>query len=118
MRWKNLRKGFRGKSLTAPATMIDWRPVVHEMRLFKSPEEIAVLRRAGEIHRPGTYPGDGKSAVRECSSTIWKAKFTTNLNRHGARYPSYNTIVGSGENGCIFGTTPKTSVNCVTVTWC
>lgn len=23
------------------------------------------------------------------------------FNRHGARYPSYNTIVGSGENGCI-----------------
>ncbi|MDU5909437.1 MAG: aminopeptidase P N-terminal domain-containing protein, partial [Escherichia coli] len=45
---EKLRKGSR-QNLTAPATMIDWRPVVHEMRLFKSPEEIAVLRRAGEI---------------------------------------------------------------------
>ena len=43
---EKLRKGSR-QNLTAPATMIDWRPVVHEMRLFKSPEEIAVLRRAG-----------------------------------------------------------------------
>lgn len=45
---EKLRKGSR-QNLTAPATMIDWRPIVHEMRLFKSPEEIAVLRRAGEI---------------------------------------------------------------------
>lgn len=39
------------------------------------------------------------------------------FNRHGARYPSYNTIVGSGENGCILHYT-ETSVKCATATWC
>lgn len=43
-----LRKGAR-QNMKAPATIIDWRPMVHEMRLFKSPEEIAIMRRAGEI---------------------------------------------------------------------
>ncbi len=47
---EKLRKGSR-QNLTAPATMTDWRPIVHEMRLFKSPEEIAVLRRAGKLAR-------------------------------------------------------------------
>lgn len=74
---EKLRKGSR-QNLTAPATMIDWRPVVHEMRLFKSPEEIAVLRRAGEITAMA-HTRAMENAVRECSSTIWKAKFTTNL---------------------------------------
>ncbi len=45
-RW---RSAAARQNLTAPATMTDWRPIVHEMRLFKSPDEIAVLRRAGEI---------------------------------------------------------------------
>ena len=43
-----LRKGFR-QNLQAPATVTDWRPWLHDMRLFKSPEELAVMRRAGEI---------------------------------------------------------------------
>ncbi len=43
-----LRKGSR-QNLKAPATLTDWRPIVHEMRLFKSAEEIEVMRRAGEI---------------------------------------------------------------------
>lgn len=55
---EKLRKGSR-QNLTAPATMIDWRPMVHEMRLFKSPEEIAVLRRAGKSP-PWRIPGRWK----------------------------------------------------------
>ncbi len=47
-----LRKGSR-QNLTAPASLTDWRPVVHEMRLFKSAEELGVLRRAGAVLRHG-----------------------------------------------------------------
>ncbi len=45
---EKLRKGSR-QNLQAPNSVIDWRPIVHEMRLFKSAEELAVMRRAGEI---------------------------------------------------------------------
>ncbi|WP_288495495.1 Xaa-Pro aminopeptidase [uncultured Pantoea sp.] len=94
-----LRQGFR-QNLSAPASLTDWRPWVHEMRLFKSPEEIAILRRAGEISalahtramqacRPGLYEYHLEGEIHH------------EFNRHGARFPSYNTIVGSGENGCI-----------------
>lgn len=42
-----LRRGSR-RNLKAPRTVIDWRPMVHEMRLFKSDAEMAVMRKAGK----------------------------------------------------------------------
>ncbi len=67
---EKLRKGSR-QNLTAPATMTDWRPIVHEMRLFKSPEEIAVLRRAGKLAR-WRISARWKNAVRGCLSISWR----------------------------------------------
>lgn len=104
---EKLRKGFR-QNLQAPATVTDWRPWLHDMRLFKSPEEIGVMRRAGEITalahtramatcRPGMFEYQLEAEIHH--------EFT----RHGARYPSYNTIVGSGENGCILHYTENAS---------
>lgn len=72
-----LRKGSR-QNLSAPATLTDWRPMVHEMRLFKSEEELNVMRRAGKS-APWRIPAPWKSAVPVCSSTSLKGKFTMNL---------------------------------------
>jgi Xaa-Pro aminopeptidase len=102
-----LRRGSR-QNLAAPATLTDWRPTVHELRLFKSEEEIAVMRRAGEISalahtramqacRPGMFEYQLEGEIQH--------EFT----RHGARYPSYTTIVGGGENGCILHYTENES---------
>ncbi|EPH0090389.1 Xaa-Pro aminopeptidase [Pluralibacter gergoviae] len=102
-----LRKGSR-QNLTAPPAVIDWRPIVHELRLFKSAEELEVMRRAGEITalahtrvmqkcRPGMFEYQLEGEIHH--------EFT----RHGARYPSYNTIVGGGENGCILHYTENES---------
>lgn len=104
---EKLRRGSR-QNLTAPATLTDWRPWVHEMRLFKSPEEVEVMRKAGEISalahtramqvcRPGMYEYQLEGEIQH------------EFNRHGARFPSYNTIVGGGENGCILHYTENES---------
>jgi len=102
-----LRKGSR-QSLSAPDTVIDWRPIVHEMRLFKSPEEIAVMRRAGEITALAHT-----RAMEKCRAGLFEyhleGEIHHEFNRHGARFPSYNTIVGSGENGCILHYTENES---------
>jgi len=94
-----LRQGFR-QNLSAPASLTDWRPWVHEMRLFKSPEEIALLRRAGEISALAHT-----RAMQACRPGLFEyhleGEIHHEFNRHGARFPSYNTIVGAGENGCI-----------------
>jgi Xaa-Pro aminopeptidase len=102
-----LRKGAR-QNLSAPASIIDWRPLAHEMRLFKSEEEIAVMRRAGEItalaHR---------RAMEKCRPGMFEYQLEGEIHheftRHGARYPSYNTIVGGGDNGCILHYTENES---------
>ncbi len=102
-----LRKGSR-QNLTAPASMTDWRPIVHEMRLFKSPEEIDVLRRAGEISALAHT-----RAMQVCRPGMFEYQLEGEIlhefNRHGARFASYNTIVGGGENGCILHYTENES---------
>ncbi|PSN08766.1 Xaa-Pro aminopeptidase [Siccibacter turicensis] len=103
----NLRKGSR-QNLTAPSTLTDWRPWVHEMRLFKSDEELAVMRRAGEISALAHT-----RAMETCRAGMYEyhleGEIHHEFNRHGARYPAYNTIVGSGENGCILHYTENES---------
>lgn len=102
-----LRRGSR-QNLSAPATLTDWRPWVHELRLIKSPEEQAVLREAGRISalahtramqkaRPGMYEYQLEGEIHH------------EFNRHGAHFPSYNTIVGAGDNGCILHYTENES---------
>ncbi len=102
-----LRRGSR-QNLKAPATLTDWRPWVHEQRLFKSEEEINVLRRAGEITALAHT-----RAMEKCRPGMFEYQLEGEIlhefNRHGARFPSYNTIVGSGENGCILHYTENES---------
>lgn len=104
---EKLRRGFR-QNFSAPVTLTDWRPWVHEMRLFKGPEEIDLLRRAGKISalahtrameacRPGQFEYQLEGEIHYV------------FNRHGARFPAYNTIVGSGVNGCILHYTENES---------
>ncbi|ACR70494.1 Xaa-Pro aminopeptidase [Edwardsiella ictaluri] len=104
---ETLRGGAR-QSLRAPATLTDWRPWVHEMRLFKSAEEIAVMRRAAEITALGHI-----RAMEKCRPGMYEYQLEGELlhefNRHGARSPSFNTIVGSGGNACILHYTENES---------
>lgn len=104
---EKLRRASR-QNLSAPATLTDWRPWVHELRLIKSPEEQAVLREAGRISalahtramqqvRPAMYEYQLEGEIQH------------EFNRHGARFPSYNTIVGAGENACILHYTENES---------
>lgn len=104
---EKLRRGSR-QNLTAPASLTDWRPIVHEMRLFKSPEEQVVMREAGRISALAHT-----RAMQKCRPGMFEYQLEGEIHhefcRHGARFPSYNTIVGSGENGCILHYTENES---------
>lgn len=104
---EKLRAGSR-QNLKAPASVTDWRPIVHEMRLFKSPEEQALLREAGRISALAHT-----RAMQQCRPGMFEYQLEGEIHheftRHGARYPSYNTIVGAGENGCILHYTENES---------
>ncbi|QKJ88542.1 Xaa-Pro aminopeptidase [Paramixta manurensis] len=104
---ETLRGGFR-QGLSAPNTLTDWRPWVHEMRLFKGPEELEILRRAGKISALAHA-----RAMEKCRPGLFEYQLEGEIlhefNRHGARYPSYSTIVGGGDNGCILHYTENES---------
>ncbi|OCG21669.1 Xaa-Pro aminopeptidase [Gilliamella sp. App2-1] len=94
-----LRQGSR-MNLSAPNSMIDWRPIVHEMRMFKSDFEIKILRQACEISAQAHV-----RAMQKCKPLMFEYQLEAEILHefawHGARFPSYNTIVGGGNNGCI-----------------
>ncbi|WP_387464922.1 Xaa-Pro aminopeptidase [Photorhabdus sp. RM323S] len=104
---ETLRKGGR-RNLSAPLTITDWRPWVHEMRLFKSKAEIEIIRRAGEISAQAHT-----RAMKTCRPGMFEYQLEAEIHHEftyqGARYPSYNTIIGSGENGCILHYTENES---------
>lgn len=95
--------GVRARSrsgVTPPREIVDPGPVVHEMRLRKSPGEIeAMLKaaditakahaRAMEVARPGRHEYEVE------------AELLGVFRRHGSERPAYGSIVGSGPNATI-----------------
>ncbi|HGO5814203.1 TPA: Xaa-Pro aminopeptidase [Mannheimia haemolytica] len=83
-----------------PTTLIDWQPILSEMRLIKSELEIALIQQACHISslahiramkqaRPNRYEWEIEGEIQH------------EFSRFGARFPAYNSIVAGGENGCI-----------------
>lgn len=111
---EKLRKGSR-QNLKSPSTMTDWRPMVHEMRLIKSPEEIAVMRRAGEITALAHTRAMEKCRPA-CLNTNLKVKFITNL-IVTARVTRRTTPLWVAGKTAAFSITPKMNVRCAMAIW-
>ncbi|MBE2894826.1 Xaa-Pro aminopeptidase [Spirabiliibacterium falconis] len=96
------------QGIHAPNTLIDWRPLLDEMRLFKSPTEIALMQQAAQITALGHL-----RAMQACRANRFEYELEHELlhefARFGARFPSYNSIVASGENACILHYTENES---------
>jgi Xaa-Pro aminopeptidase len=80
--------------------LIDFIPYVHEMRLFKSPEELERIQKAVDItceaHRHAiqeTNPGKYEYEI--------EAIIEYTFRKHGASGPAFSSIVGSGPNSTI-----------------
>ncbi|MFC3200529.1 Xaa-Pro aminopeptidase [Alteromonas oceani] len=88
------------KQNLAPTALVDCRPLIHEMRLLKSREEIAVMTLAAEISARAH-----RRAMQFASPGCYEYQLEAELHHEfamaGARQPAYGTIVGGGENACI-----------------
>ena len=73
---------------------------VHEMRMYKSREEIKTMRRAAQISAAAH-----RRAMEICKPGVFEyqieAELLHNFMRHGSRSPAYPSIVGGGANTCI-----------------
>lgn len=95
--------------LQSPLAFIDITPTIHEMRLIKSPAEIAVMRKAAQISA-----GAHVRAIQACHPGIneyqLEAELSYEFQRNGARNVAYSSIVGSGANTCILHYTKNDKV--------
>lgn len=88
------------KQNRAPQALMDSRPLIHEMRLIKSRDEINLMRQAADISARAhcramqfAHPG--------CFEYQLEAELHHEFAMAGARQPAYGTIVGGGANACI-----------------
>ncbi len=95
----NIRAKIRG-GLQSPIAFVDVGPSLHEMRLVKSPAEIAMMQKAVDITAFGHI-----RAMEVCEPNKYEYELEAELmyefHKRGARSSAYNSIVGAGKNTCI-----------------
>lgn len=99
MQWVNdIRSQVRSGG-HAPNEFIALDHVLHDMRLFKTRDEIRTMRRAARISVAAH-----ERAMRTCRPGMreyeLEAEFWHEFRRNGAE-PAYGLIVGGGANGCV-----------------
>ena len=99
IRWVNHLRARARAGIRAPHSIVMLDRILHEMRLFKSAAEVAVMRyaaqtaawahtRAMQVCQPGTYEYEVE------------AELLHEFRRMGME-PAYTSIVGGGKNACI-----------------
>jgi Xaa-Pro aminopeptidase len=98
--WLNQVRNQARAGVAAPSEVVDVRGLLDEMRLFKSADELATMRKAAEIsasaHRRAmraTRPGAAEYEI--------EAELLHEFRRHGAQAPAYSSIVAGGANACV-----------------
>jgi Xaa-Pro aminopeptidase len=97
--WLNqLREQVR-TGVSAPQAVVDVRQLVDEMRLQKSPYELAIMRRSATIAAAAHLRAMQETKVGKMEYEI-EAAFLHEFYRGGAQAPAYTSIVAGGANAC------------------
>jgi Xaa-Pro aminopeptidase len=83
-----------------PDAIVDPRAIVHEMRLFKEPAELDLMRRAAEISREAHAAAAGLAHEGAAEHEL-EALLDYTFRRRGAAGPAYESIVGGGANATV-----------------
>lgn len=98
--WVNEVRTKTRAGVHAPGEFVDLDHLLHEMRLVKRPEEIALMRRAARVGGEGHL-----RAIRACAPGLKEYELEAELlyafRKGGAEYPAYPPIVAAGNNACI-----------------
>jgi Xaa-Pro aminopeptidase len=97
--WINNTRAKIKSGIEFPTVWIDPKPWIHEARLFKSPAEIALLRKAAEISADAHI-----RLIKNCKPTLMEyeleAFFLQACYSKGCRAMAYPCIIGGGKNAC------------------
>lgn len=99
MQWVNDVRGRARSGGHAPNEFIALDYFLHDMRLFKSRDELRAMRRAAKISMTAH-----ERALKTCRPGLpeyaLEAEFWHEFRRNGAE-PAYGLIVGGGRNACV-----------------
>lgn len=88
------------RGLAAPQSIHSLDELIGEMRVFKSDEEIQLMRKAAQISVAAH-----EHAMKYCRPGLYEyeleAELNYVLNRQGCRHVAYDSIVAAGEHACI-----------------
>jgi Xaa-Pro aminopeptidase len=98
--WVNRISTSQHSGTRPPGEFVQLDQYLHELRLFKSAQEVAVLKRAAEITAKGH-----KQLMATTRAGLYEYQLESELihtfMNNGSRSCAYPSIVGSGNNGCI-----------------
>jgi len=100
-------RGQSRRGARAPYEFVSLEYLLHDMRLYKSREELSLMRKAAKISVQAHI-----KAMQLCKPDVFEyeleAEFLCGFKRNGADW-AYTSIVGGGANGCILHYTENNS---------
>ena len=100
MTWTNKTRAQVRSGVSAPSEFIHSGDVLHEMRLRKDADEIALMRKATQISAKAHV-----KAMQICKPGMMEyelqAELLAEFCRNGSYPPAYPSIVGAGANSCV-----------------
>jgi Xaa-Pro aminopeptidase len=100
MGWINDIRARARTGAVPPGEFVDLDHLLHEMRLFKKPAEIKLMRKACKISA-GAHCRAMKAAGAGVTEYQLQAEIEHEFSKAGASFPAYSSIVGGGDNACI-----------------
>ncbi|RBW48963.1 Xaa-Pro aminopeptidase [Marinobacter sp. F3R11] len=100
MDWVKVLRSKVKSGAHPPGEFVSLEHLLHDLRLYKSANEIKAMARAGEISAEA-HVRAMKRARKGGNEYNLEAELIHTFMEHGARSTAYPSIVGSGANGCI-----------------
>jgi len=106
--WLELLKQKVRKGVSAPSQICDLDKILHEMRVFKSEEEISRMRAAAQVSVKG-HLAAMKGVLNSEYEYQVQAALESEFMQHGSARVAFNSIVASADNACILHYTENRS---------
>ncbi len=97
--WLNALRTQARSGVSAPDDIADIRKLVDEMRLYKSPFELDIMRQSANI-AAAAHNRAMQFAKPDMMEYEVEAEFLHEFYRNGAQSPAYTSIVAGGANAC------------------
>ena len=100
MGWLNQTRSRAREGIEAPASLVDAREILDEMRLIKDPRELETMRKAAAISAEAHVNAMTKTKPEKYEYQI-EAEFLYHFKKNGSQFPAYTSIVAGGKNACV-----------------